>query len=279
MRAIRIFLFMFVLLTGTYSMSEEIEPALFFKRINNAVQDQNFNEMLSLLGELDSAEVWSFGAGVGPVTAESLQYSIVQILSDQFLNAENLGKKYVNDKAIVAIGEKEKKWLDMLYISHSDLQEILRLLNDPNPAIRWIGLNKVAVNSELDAQSIKMLRHIMSNDSYMQITKSPINSSEDKPVPPGLNVNDFSYPLRCLACQTLNAKGYSCALDNMELARNGVVAMAQTWENQANHRTDLEDAIALLNPNGFGFKAVRELGARAKSFSAFGVFLQKISDK
>jgi hypothetical protein len=65
----------------------------------------------------------------------------------------------------------------------------------------------------------------------------------------------------------------------MELARNGVVAMAQTWENQANHRTDLEDAIALLNPNGFGFKAVRELGARAKSFSAFGVFLQKISDK
>lgn len=265
-------------LMAATTIADEKEARVFYQRLDDAFVRNDVKQMISLLAELDSVEVWSFGAGVGPTDSESLQCRIVQIIVEHFLDEKGHVKGYEQVEIIAALNENAKMWLGVLRTSPSDHQTIMQLLLDKKAAMRWVGLKKAALATQLDVEMIGVLRHIMANDSYVQISRKPVGTDENRPSPPGLTVNELIFPLRVIACQVLNAKGHSCVLDDMALAREGVKAIAQMWEDQPKRRAALEDAISLLNPSGLGAKAVRELGSNASPTSAFSAFLLKVDE-
>lgn len=152
----------------------------------------------------------------------------------------------------------------------------MRLLHDAKPAIRLIGLRKVAMFTRIDAEIANALHRVMTTDPYVQITRKPIANTGNRPSPPGLATTDFSFPLRETACQVLNAKGVPCMIDNQELAMAGVREMAKMWVLQSERRKALQDAISLLDPNGPGVRAVRASGTNASPDSAFSAFMRAV---
>lgn len=264
---------------GIHRLSVNKDAQTFYWRVDTALIRHDTQEMLAILAELDSAHFWSFGAGIGPTDPDSLQFQIVRAMFMHGLDGRGRVTEPCRSGTIRATGEITQKWLDAFDTPPDNWREVTRLLHDAKPAIRLIGLRKVAMFTRIDAEIANALHRVMTTDPYVQITRKPIANTGNRPSPPGLATTDFSFPLREAACQVLNAKGVPCMIDNQELAMAGVREMAKMWVLQSERRKALQDAISLLDPNGPGVRAVRASGTNASPDSAFSAFMRAVDSK
>lgn len=246
----------------------------YYQRMDDALTQRDPTAMFGLLAELDSVDIWSFGAGLGPTDAKSLQMRAVQVFSEYLLDSQG---RMVAAEAIknTASGEKALHWIQLFQTDPNDSRELARLLKNDNPAVRWLALKKASFLGQNGA-IIDTVRDIVESDPYVQISRQPTTPIQSRPSPPGMTANAVVFPLRMFACQLLSKWGDACKLDNTSNARDGIQALARMWEQAPNRRSSIQEAIKLLNPKGPCVAAVKELGENAAPSSAFAAFYREV---
>lgn len=265
MKTVRIIVF-YVLLPACFAAcADDLTIQGFYKQLGDAFSKCNTEQIVDLLRSLDGSEIWSFGSGIGPVDADFLQCVAV----DSVL----MIKEDCRQKAVLDLSDK---WHDAFCASPTNSSLIVRLLEDSKPAIRLIALRKIAGVSLMDLEVGRQLKRLSVADPYVRIVKKPIKVSYDHPSPPELGETDIEFPLRTIARQILLTKGYTVEYKAEIDAGEGVCYFAELWMSNPRRRGDIQEAISLLGPNGYGVKAIMELGESKKDSPVYRVFRQQL---
>lgn len=240
----------------------------FYKQLGDALSERNGERIVALLGTLDGSTIWSFGSGVGPVDTDLLQ----SVAVDSFLM---LGRELRHQERRT-VSDLDEKWCAALLASPTNTSVILRLLQNPKPAVRLIALRKLAEADQLDSDVVSQLKILSGVDSYVRIVKKPVKVSRDTPPPPDLVETDIEFPLRTIARQILLSKGCLIEYKPEKEACEGVRYFAKLWASNPRRRADIQEAISLLGPGGYGVKAVKELSETEKDSPVYRIFWQQL---
>ena len=114
-----------------------------YREMHSAIHVKNLQDTVELLHKLDSTNVWSFGAGLGPTDDRFLQVSLIRDAA-VFLSSDNGGPHSDIQLLASKSGSAFGNWPELLSVLPGDEQGMLRLLQDQNPAVRWLGLYKAS---------------------------------------------------------------------------------------------------------------------------------------
>ena len=253
--------------------TEEVLTQQMLAKFADVVVRKDANRALSLLTELDSIKIWSFGAGVGPTTSRSLQCSIVRWMCNSGIKIQ-----FAREIEPVDFGLSNSSWRCAFDFTAIDCEGVLGLLHDQNPAKRLLGMRKSEKMQSLEKSICEALQYIAQHDDYFQIVRIRPDNLIDAPPPMGLTLNELVLPLREEATRILSENGILCHQDVDYRARSAVSSMACKWANCPERQWAFEDAISLLNPNGPSALAVRTMGVYAHPKSAYAAFLRAMPD-
>jgi hypothetical protein len=250
----------------------------YYRRIDDSAIKKDVVGMLSVLAELDTVELWSFGAGIGPTDSASMQLTALQAFYDSL--CDDKGRSRLDNSILVKIAPTTNVlgWVHWFQIDPKNQGELLRLLDNDKPAIRWLGLKKAASLAQLDNSLRDRLRVMAEGDRYVQICRRLVQTDKSRPPPPGMTVNEFVCPLRELACELLNRHGDKLHVDDRTVAQSGVQRLVRIYDGDERKRRSVLDAVAVLRPNGAGVAALRELESKDGGNSTVKVLMRAIRE-
>lgn len=220
----------------------------YLKRFDASVCRADVGSAIRLLDELDAVSIWSFGAGVGPTTAESLQYRIVMWALDSEKQLRQHQGQLPTDASF---------WTKMFSEPLTNQTAMIRLLREKNAARRLIGLRTAMRQPSWSPDLVDAVKRVRDGDEYWQIIRVPHVRDCTMPLVLHATESELVMPLRDLARGELEKRGIACQHDKLADAMAGVVCMARNWVLRTERRMDYEDAVALLPPESVGAKAIR----------------------
>lgn len=261
-------IFVGLAIIGHNVLAQERDIPSYYRSITEATRQTNVVQMLTILTELDSARVWSFGAGLGPVDAEALQVTALEAFAVYLL--DKTGQFKGNDD-IVGVQNRDRRylrWLHNLNVKTNDVAGLHALLEDNNPSVRWLGLKKVELLTRPDDIIMNKVRVIVLQDPYVRIFRQTTISTDDRPTPPGATVNEFSCPLREIAARILRKWGVTFTVDVEAVGRRGVDYLVTLYEKEEKKRSAIVGAVKLLNPKGPGMSVLKQESDKSQASSA-----------
>jgi cell fate (sporulation/competence/biofilm development) regulator YlbF (YheA/YmcA/DUF963 family) len=137
-----------------------------------------------------------------------------------------------------------QRWIDWLSISPTDADGILRMLDSPEPPIRWLGLKKVSTMDELSDIIVAKLENIVRTDDYVRIVHKsdfdgigqylPHNGTtcpDSRWCPICAGGSDFKCPLREYAVTVLQKLGkHDVTMDDYQVALRGIAYLNELIE-------------------------------------------------
>lgn len=216
----------------------------FYKQIDKITSEKDIGKALDLLNTLDNKEICSFNGTLGPITNFSLQLTIIEVLAHYNL---------INNVS----SNSDSIWLKLVNADPENTQEILKILNSKNPAIRWLGLYKLTqVEFEkIDQSIIEKVTSIAQNDKYVIITRIPIQSKGGSQISVGNTKNDFKAPIQEMAFTFLEKNGISISTDETKMYENGINYL-KTLYNE--HRKRLLLTIYFLAKDSQARKVIQD---------------------
>jgi len=219
---------------------------IFYKRLNKATYHKNFQQLLSILSNLDSFNTVRFGGGLGPNDKNSLQLITLQAIQKTFLDKTGKLKDFnINENFI----DNEKKWFQYLSIKPDDYDKVLSLLQNKQVTVRMLGILK-AMHSNYNSKLIKALQYIVKSDQYVIIEYVyPQGEKKEKNSPPRLGgfYNGFSCPLRNAALQVLQKNGIEASVNLHNVNIQGLNYLMNLYKN-SNNLNLKEEIITTILP-------------------------------
>ena len=254
------------------------DAQIYLRRMDELTIKKDPVAILNLLGELDTVEFWSFGAGLGPTDSDSLQLTALQAFYDSLSDSEGRPRFDPSIGAGLSLATNTLRWVHLLQTDPNNQRELTRLLDDDKPAVRWLGLKKATFLAQFDDSVRDKLRALASGDPYVQISRRLQQTDKNRPPTPGMTVNEFVCPLRELACGLLNRHGYKVSMDIGIVAQRGVDRLIYIYDSDEKKRRAVLDAISLLDPKGAGVSMLKQSGSKTDTNSTANVLLHAIHE-
>ena len=251
------------LLLGACNYAHSGEIARYYQKMNDLIHEKKNIHMVQFLGELDTQGVWSFGAGLGPTDSQALQLNAIENFEPYLFDEKGNLKLSKAEQKILRTNSNTLKWAEILSFKSDDRKRLLEILNDENPAVRWIGIKKATLTRP-DETLVGQLQNIAKTDKFVQVQRRQIKTKNNRPSPPGLTVNELNCPLRQFACDALSAWGITCTVDEASVAKRGVEFLAGMYVRNKAVRQSVMEAVNGLNPKGTGVLTLNRIGARAE---------------
>ena len=258
-----------LLFMHTAFCADGISIQAFYEKLGNAVSTHSTEHLIGLLDWLEGSTVWSFGSGVGPTDVDSLQCAVV----DSYLKIEAESATERN----ISTTRAANKWVGAFQVTPIDSISMMRLLRSQKPAFRLIALRRIERFQQIDTNVVRRLKTLMGEDPYVRIVRKADSTQRHYPAPPGLDESDIEFPLRVIARQILSDRGIPVDYDAEKEAVEGVCYLAQLWVDNPRYREDIQDAISLLNPRGYGVRAIRKLAYEVQSNAVYHVFRRQLN--
>jgi hypothetical protein len=201
-----------------------------------------------VLVKLDSTNIWSFGAGLGPTDAQYMQLVSIRACAG-FLLSDSGAPDATLQSAFRGSENSYGEWPKILSVLPSDDQGLLQMLQQQKPAVRWLGLHKAAFLRESTPALTKAIEDIARGDPYVIIEFIPAKPTNGLPPTPDLGNSGFVAPLREKAKEVLKRWGRETALDAAAVDKLGVARLKKLSMESPKHHADVLEAIKLLRGN------------------------------
>ena len=189
---------------------------------NHKPQRMTTEEAFQLLNKAKYSLEWKMRERWGPDDSNHEQIIAFYTLRQEGIldwNGQFIGEPPSNFDDVDA-----QWWMEKFTVSTTDTEGILKLLNDPSPAIRYLGLQKLPRDTILPDTLILKLEDMIQNDGYVRLTYNP------PAYPPGFenkaqgrHYSDFEAKLREQAAAFLRRQSeYWLEVDNYQVALLGL---------------------------------------------------------
>lgn len=245
-----------IMISSVQAGSSSDRIPLLYARIDRAVAEANVQEMISILSEMETVEIWSFGAGLGPTDADWLQFLAMRRFEKSLLTEAGSPTGALSALTLKQADESWNAWITRLGVVPSNEEEIVRLLGSGKPAHRLVGLRKAAALRTPGASVVERVWSIATNDTFVVIQRRGRPAVGLGPPKPDDSEADFVCPLREVACDFLNARGLECKPNWDEIGDAGIARLLKLVDVSEQHRDEAAQAIRLLDHSGHGIRAV-----------------------
>lgn len=244
-------LVLFVIVFSFYTPTYASKVKYFHERIDGLFSAQNYSEMPTLLRDLNQASIKTFGGGVGPVTPEYLQFILVN----------NVFEKRGGFDDITFDGSCDDEgcvyWKNII-TGFEEGESITRMLENGNPAVRLVAVVRIKESGEKEKYESR-LEYMIENDPYVVIQRKTPKSENDRPVPPGYTVNDFTAPVRSIVMSSLG-DGLESTIDHRAVSKLGIMQLMHDFkEADEEFRDEILFAINMLDEKSHAIEYLREL--------------------
>ncbi len=263
------FFLLATLSTVRFVYADGLNVRMFYETLDAIVSKHDARQLINLLNSIEGSSFWRIGASGGPIDVDLLQCAAVNL----FFNSESRCNIIQNVSKMTAL----KKWVDAFSAQPSDSDLIIRLLQDPKPAIRLIALRRLEGAKELDADIVKQLKILSANDLYVKIVQKPIWGSFNNPtffIDDA--ITDVEFPLRKISRKILSNNGCVVKYDAVNEAVEGIHYFSILWMDNPQYRKDIECAISLLGRDSNAIKAIKKLSEKDDCATVYKVFRRKI---
>jgi hypothetical protein len=208
------------------------------KKIGHASATGSEEQAIAIMRDLEAEAVWSFGAGLGPTTNDSLRVRAV------VFTWPTLSKAIKSRKAVVLPGSLSK----FKAFANGDEIELGVALASPDPAIRMAGLMVVETLKKLPPQIVASLEEITKDDPFFQIVRVPIEPKDKtRPQPTDQFNQAVSAPLRICAKKELTKRGLGKDLQSEVDDREAAKWLATMLLNEKLNFDDVRAAVTSLD--------------------------------
>jgi hypothetical protein len=260
------------MLNGMAETPTQYDGPTFSNTLNALSRSPDEETTLRFLRDATLHEGWWLGGGSGPSDHNTHQMRVLGLLTSNFLdaNGQYTGTLRNSEDPIM------QQWIDHLLISPSETEGILRLLNDPSPPVRSLGLRKVSFLDQLPNAIVTKLEDIVRTDDYVRMA---IFRTEDphpgkRPRNPGEGeYSDFNASLRNFAATILQRHGREdVAVDNAQVA---LLGLEQFNEYHKAGREVIVNGICVLGPHkSHGYAMWREARFNREEYPQLSALFQ-----
>ena len=240
-----VFVMMCMVLHGVYGDTVR-DWMSFYNAINHLQNDLlEAKEIFVLLSDAKQME-WGMGMGQGPDDPDRSQIVVLDLLASRLLDEEGKYTEIVQR----SVNQETQQWIDWLSVPPTDHKGVLKMLGNPSPPVRWLGLRKTSFMGKLPDTIVSKLENMVRGDDYVRIVGFSIPSEPEKPPVLGEPINDFRCPLRDEAALILQKHGREgVSVDNHQVALRGLSYLNGLLKSGKDHRS-IQNALRRLEYSG-----------------------------
>ena len=163
-----------------------------------------------------------------------------------------------------------QRWMDRFSVSPTDTEGILKMLSDPSPPIRDLGLTKVSSLDKLPKPIVAKLENIVQSDTdVLMVILTEVF------LPDAIEHVDFRSPWRDLAASILQKHGREdVTVDNFQVALLGLAQMNGSVEAGMDKMKIAHDLSMLDGPESIGCAIWREVNANREKYPQYAALFQ-----
>ena len=168
-----------------------------------------------------------------------------------------------------------KRWLELLAVPPSDTEGVLRLLNDPSPPVRYLGIGKAASLETLPGPVQAKLEDIARTDDYVRIGASCVDTllriAEDEVYTDFMGIRRWDAKVALWTRAHISIREY----EGEQVSWLGLAYLNRLVKGGHDKG---EIAFALYSLWGYGGKLWSEVNAQRKSYPQFAALFQAWDD-
>lgn len=228
------------------SQGEEI--AEFFRVLDSSCQKHQPADLVRLAASTTGKGWWSMAAGEGPNDAASLRLRALKARPQWLFDERGLLREEIAFALGNNVSPAGQHLIDRLKIDPSHTADMLNLLSDHDPSVRWIGIYKARFLPTAPPEILQALRGIAANDDFVMLVDTPMTGTGPTPAPlHALASREFIAPLRTLANEQLAKWNEQGSENPHDVARTGLKRLLKDYDGKPDARRDILWALSRLH--------------------------------
>ena len=222
----------------------------FFAVLDASYSRRDLAGLIRLAARTEGSDFWCMCNGLGPTDAASLRIKALELRAKAIFNETGILGSEVVSALEASPSAREAELLRQLRVDPADTAQMLQLLNDEDPSVRWIGIYKTGFVTESAAPILQKLRAIAAGDRFVLLDERPVPGATPVPrdIQRGETRLEFVAPLRTLANKRLAKWNQAVAEDPGDIARTGLQRLLDDFLAEPKRELEIVYAVERFHP-------------------------------
>ena len=238
-----------LLFCGSLLAEKGNELMEFFRVLNSCYQRSDVPCLVRLAASTKGKDLWNMARGAGP--HDEVWFRIRALTAADALLFDEDGR--LRAEIASALGDElspaETELLNHLRVDPADTTQMLQLLSNADPSVRWIAIYKTRFVARPAASFVQALRGVAAKDDYVFL--ADIRGGGPPSTHPGVHTEgrrEFIAPLRVLANEQLAKWNEQVPEDPHDIARAGLKRLLGDFAVSSERQRDVLDAVSRFHP-------------------------------
>ncbi len=222
----------------------------FFAVLDACYTRKDLPGLIRLAARTEGGDFWHMPNGLGPTDAASLRIKALELRAKAIFNETGLLGNEIVSALEASLSAREADLLTQLRVDPADTAQMLQLLNDEDPSVRWIGIYKTRFVAEPAAPILQKLRAVAAGDRFVVLDERPFPGVT--PIPEGVHRGEtrleFVAPLRTLVNKRLAKWNQAVPEDPGDIARTGLQRLLDDFLADSKRELEILSAVERFHP-------------------------------